>query len=59
MGAGGVGALGWVSLVMGENLDPRHRMRRKLKVGARQVEEQMQWEGRRMPVDAEETGVLH
>lgn len=54
-----MGALGWVSLVMGENLDPRHRMRRKLKVGARQVEEQMQWEGRRMPVDAEETGVLH
>lgn len=38
---------------MGENLDPRRR--RKLKVGSRQGEVAVQWEGRRMPM---EMGVL-
>lgn len=53
-----MGALGRVSWVMAGNLDPRHRMKRKLKVGTRQVEEQMQWEGRRMPVDTEDMDTL-
>lgn len=45
-----------MSWAMARNLDPRHKMRRKLKVGARQAE--VQWEGRRMSVDSEETGIL-
>lgn len=53
-----MGALGRASWVMSGKLDLRHRMRKKLKVGARKVEEQMRWEGRSMPVDMEDMDIL-
>lgn len=45
-----------MSWAMAKNIDSRHKMGRKLKVGVRQTE--VQWKGRRMPVDSGEIGIL-